>query len=194
MIRRHSVCLSDIPSLTEPQEHSYPDYDYDYPDGKDANGDNGYNPNDTITIFALRSVSSPVMTSTNAAHMATADTSAQSMTPGSSTAPAIPADSYLEPPKTGKKAKKKKKKKNKRSKVKDKNKEDSPGSAHSGTAANGETAKAIDDGGGGGQSQTKKENISSPLIVNGTNWKHRMTEQMAAEVRILLPSCFYFWH
>lgn len=193
MIRRHSVCLSDIPSLTEPQEHSYPDYDYDYPDGKDANGDNGYNPNDTITIFALRSVSSPVMTSTNAAHMATADTSAQSMTPGSSTAPAIPADSYLEPPKTKKKAKKKKKK-NKRSKVKDKNKEDSPGSAHSGTAANGETAKAIDDGGGGGQSQTKKENISSPLIVNGTNWKHRMTEQMAAEVRILLPSCFYFWH
>ena len=200
MIRRHSVCLSDIPY---DYDYDY-DYDFDYssyesPDDDDANAD----PNDTITVYTLRRASSPVMTSSyNAGKAVNMDMSMTTPAPRmSSTATTILAgDAHGNGygygyghglPGASKKPKKKKPKKNKRSKTKDKKEDNSPEGVHSAVtvadiAESSTTTTTVGDNGGQGQP------ISAPLIVNGANWNWK--QKQMSEVRPPSARTFTFIH
>lgn len=169
MIRRHSVCLSDIP------------YDHDY----ESN-------DDTITIYTLRRASSPVMASSYDARRAV-DMNVTTPAPRMSGTPTtILADGAHghghghELPKAGKKPKKKKPKKNKRSKTKDKKENNSPESVPSAVTvtdiAESSTTTTVGDNGAQGQGQGQGQPISAPLIVNGANWN--WNQKQMSEVRL----------
>lgn len=192
MIRRHSVCLSDIPY----------DYDYDYSSYESPDDDANADPNDTITFYTLRRASSPVMTSSyNAGRAVDMTTPAPRM---SSTAATILAGDAHEHdygyghglPRAGKKPKKKKPKKNKRSKTKDKKEDNSPESVHSAVtvtdiAESSTTTTTVGDNSSQGQGQGQPIS-AAPLIVNGANWNWK--QKQMSEVRPPSSRTFTFIH